>query len=280
VRHNIGRVLCLTLLALLAQPAFVQGSDGVDVSGSVDVPFTSPSARGNTIIVASSWYDGGVPLSVTDSAGNLYQPATVLMDFNTVWLVQVFYATQIDAGPAPITIHCASGTYLDCAAIEYSGLGFATVSGFSASSGLHANLGLGVTVRDPNTVLVSWTGSNGTVSRTVDAGDFALRSTVDGELLLDAVAPPLGPHDLVVFGDMTQLVAFSPGDAGSPPDAGAPTSDAGISISDGGIGQRIERVDCGCSQVSGSMLLLLISATRAGRSRRARARAGTLSESR
>jgi len=143
-----------------APPAFVQVTAATPQTNqsSVPVTYTGAQVAGNTNIVAIGWNNTTSNItSVTDSAGNIYQPAVATARGNGVSQA-IYYAPNIKAAPAgtnTVTTTFNTATpFVDVRALEYSGLDLtAAPVGTSASgTGGTANSGT-VTTTNANALI-------------------------------------------------------------------------------------------------------------------------------
>lgn len=125
-------LLCLLLVALRVQAAFVQAPAGVDTGSgqsSVSISFSSTPAVGSIIVVFLSSYNG-LGFTVDDNQGNTYAGKIEDSQGNTT--NGYFCASAATAsGTFTVTGHASTSGYLTILVAEYAGL-TCTTDGTSA----------------------------------------------------------------------------------------------------------------------------------------------------
>ena len=120
--------------AAAATPSFRQAAAKEITSGAANIlAFTSANVAGGLIVVSVVWNNTNT-VTITDSRGNMYAPATARITWNGIWSAQMFYAKNIAAGANTVTATFA--TAINSFGImqlhEYSGID--TVSPFDGAT--------------------------------------------------------------------------------------------------------------------------------------------------
>ena len=238
-----GVSLALLAIALsapaLATPALVQDNSSCPQNNvvSLTVPFTSAQVAGHLNYVAIGWIGIHTILSVTDTQGNTYVPATKVITGPVNYQQVILYAKNIAASPSnAVTVKFDSPTLnLDVRIAEYSGLSTtnafdvavsATGTGTSTSSG-------SVTTTNANDFLVA---SNKVDDYTTAAGSGYTNEliTADGDIVefrnvtatgsYTATATQGNPNPWIM-----QLAAFRASGSPAGGDTTAPSAVTGLS---------------------------------------------------
>jgi chitodextrinase len=207
---------------------------------TLSVPFTQAQTAGNLNYVAIGWI--GLPrtiLSVTDTKGNAYVPATTVKTGPNSYAQVIFYAKNIVAAAAnansvTVTFDGLVGN-LDVRIAEYSGLSTTNALDVTAgASGTGTNTASGaVTTTNANDLLV---GTNKVENSTTGPGSGFTEelSTFDGDILEYRVVSATGSYEATAPQDSSggwimQMVAFRA--AGSPAggDTQAPSAPSSFS---------------------------------------------------
>ena len=215
------------LYALVTQSTQASGAQFVQVNSAtpqsnesvVTVPYLQAQSAGDLNVVAAGWTDTtSTIISVTDSAGNVYQLAAPLTR-GSAMSQAIYYAKDINAATAGtnvVTVQFSGAVpYGDVRAAEYSGIdpvdpldtsASATGSGATASSG-------NLTTTDPSEVIFGagmttglfTGGSNGFTARII--------TPTDGDIAGDEFVSTVGTYAAVADDDggaiwVMQAVAF------------------------------------------------------------------------
>ena len=175
------------------KPRFVQQNYVTPQSpqGQVTVSLLQNQTAGNANILAIGWNDTLASISsITDAAGNIYQPAATTFGSNNLSQA-IFYSMPINAGSNAVTVKFdRPATYVDLRIAEYAGL-----AGTNAFDGSAGNAGLGsvadsgpVTITKSNELLFA---AGMTTTSFISPGNgFITRAITspDSDLIADQVA--------------------------------------------------------------------------------------------
>ena len=181
-------------------PTFVQVAFATPQASqaSVGATYAGDQTAGNTIILAIGWNDTSASIaSVTDGAGNAYQPAVATFRGNgmsqAIWYAPDIHAAAGGTNTVTVTFTQAA-VFVDLRITEYAGL--RTTSPFDAgvsATGVGASAATGsVATASPGELLFA-AGMTGTSFSAPGAG-YTTRvvTTPDGDLVEDAVAASAG----------------------------------------------------------------------------------------
>ena len=187
-------ILIITLQSFAhADPAYVQGNYAVPQLSQRVVPvvFEEAQSAGNINIVVVGWNDAtSTVVSVTDSRGNVYSPATAPKVFNGL-SQSIYYAQNIQASPAnanTVTVVFNTGAkFVDLRVAEYSGIDPQNpIDVVSSSAGTAGPTSTEVILTtNPTDLLVA---ANLVMTRVTDPGEqFTSRmiTAPDGDILED-----------------------------------------------------------------------------------------------
>ena len=114
--------------AAVGSPSYVQGNYAVPQAPqtTISLPFTSTQGAGNINLVVIGWNDVTSRISaVTDSEGNIYQPAAERTSgygvSQAVYFAKNIVAATAGSNSVTVTFNAAA-TYPDVRILEYSGL--------------------------------------------------------------------------------------------------------------------------------------------------------------
>jgi chitodextrinase len=205
-----------TAAAAPVQPAQVQMTSNDVASGTtVSAPFSSPATTGNLIVVYVV-YDNPGTVTVSDSAGNVYQSAvnpTAFGDGNN-WRAQIFYAKNISGGP--VTVKATFSTSISIFGLlyihEYTGLDqLNPLDVVAASSGATSTMSSGSLNTTHGTDLLFGAAASQFAVNTFSPG-FVTRSVAYGNLTEDELVNAMGTYSATGTQNGTswvfQLVAF------------------------------------------------------------------------
>jgi hypothetical protein len=208
-------------MSRLAGPAYVQQGYATPQAPQslVSATYRDDETAGDTNIIAIGWNDTTSAIaSVTDTAGNVYQPA--IPTFRGNGLSQaIYYAANIAAAPAggnAVSVTFSQpAAFVDLRITEYSGLRTSApfdVGSSASGSGATASSGA-LTTAGPSELLFA-AGMTGTTFTAAGPG-FTIRvvTAPDGDLVADAPATTAGSYTATAsLGSGTwllQLVAFT-----------------------------------------------------------------------
>jgi len=203
-------------------PTFVQAGAATPQTpqSAVNVAFANAQAAGDTNILAIGWNDTAADIvSVSDSAGNVYQRAIATYRGNA--LSQAIYFAANIAGAAPgsnfVTVtFTQAAAFVDVRITEYSGLNRTNPfdGGVSASASGSSATTATLTTSTPSELLFAAGMTSATF--TAPGAGFTSRmvTTPDGDLVEDAVASVVGSYSAgaAVSGGtwVLQLAVFAP----------------------------------------------------------------------
>ena len=202
-------------------PAFVQEGYATPQTPQslVTVTYADAEAAGDTNIVAIGWNDTTAAIaSVTDTAGNVYQPA--IPTFRGNGLSQaIYYAAHIAAAPAggnEVSVAFApAAVFVDLRITEYSGLrATAPFDAGTSASGVGATASSGAVATGGPSELLFAAGMTG-AAFTAPGPSFTSRvvTAPDGDLVADAPAPAAGSYSATASLSsgtwLLQLAAFA-----------------------------------------------------------------------
>ncbi|MET0779390.1 MAG: PQQ-dependent sugar dehydrogenase, partial [Candidatus Saccharimonadales bacterium] len=230
-----------------ATPTFVQGRANEITTGTVNnVTFNSTNAAGNLAVVYVLWGNTG-SVTVTDSAGNAYAPATSRTSWGTgnTWSSQTFYAKDIAAGVNTVraTFGANISSTTDKFAIayihEYAGIDKANPLDVTASAaGTASAMSSGnATTTNSNDLIFGGGGSKNTV--TGAGAGFTSRISTYGNRTEDRNVTSAGSYAATATQNsnlwVMEMAAFR-ADAGSS-DVSAPTVPSGLTATPAGSTQ-------------------------------------------
>ena len=231
-----------TQAVVTSPPAFVQVNSVTPQTdqSAVTVTFLSAQTAGSTNVIAIGWNSAaGNVNSVTDSAGNLYQSATVLARgtglSQTIWYAKNIVAAPAGSNTVTVTLSAAM-PYVDVRALEYRGLDPADpVDRTTAASGssLAANSGP-VTTTFANTLIFGAGMTLGTFNAATGGATTRIITQPDADIAQDQIVSATGTYSATAnLGSATnwlmQLVAFKAATTSPPPpDTTAPTQPTGL----------------------------------------------------
>ncbi|HSX42846.1 MAG TPA: LamG-like jellyroll fold domain-containing protein [Candidatus Saccharimonadales bacterium] len=204
----------LVSMASAATPTFKQAAAKEISSGTTDsVAFSSANATGNAIVVSLVWNNTGA-VSITDSRGNAYLPATVRTTWNSNWSAQVFYAKNVAAGTNTVTATFATSinSFGILQAHEYSGIDKANpLDGAVASAGTGTAMTTGnITTTAANDLLFDAGGNQGAMNAAPSG--WTNRINTSGNRTADKTAATVGSYNATNAGSngpwVLQLVAL------------------------------------------------------------------------
>ncbi|MET0165172.1 MAG: PQQ-dependent sugar dehydrogenase [Vicinamibacterales bacterium] len=210
-----------TQAVVTSPPAFVQVNSVTPQTdqSAVTVTFLSAQTAGSTNVIAIGWNSAaGNVNSVTDSAGNLYQSATVLARgtglSQTIWYAKNIVAAPAGSNTVTVTLSAAM-PYVDVRALEYRGLDPADpVDRTTAASGssLAANSGP-VTTTSANTLIFGAGMTLGTFNAATGGATTRIITQPDADIAQDQIVSATGTYSATAnLGSATnwlmQLVAF------------------------------------------------------------------------
>jgi hypothetical protein len=193
--------------------AYVQGRATQVTSGTTaSLAFSKANTAGNMIVVYLVWDNPGT-VTLSDTRGNTYTPATTRQAWGQNWSAQVFYASNIAAGTN--TVKATFGTAISSFGLlylhEYSGLvQGAPVDGSASAVGTSGSMSSGaVSTTQANDLLFAAGVSDITVTK---GSGFTARLTNFGNLTEDRSVTTTGSYAGTASQSGTtwamQLVAF------------------------------------------------------------------------
>jgi chitodextrinase len=202
-------------------PTFVQQSYAAPQSPQsvVSTTYASGQTAGDTNIVAIGWNDTSASItSVSDSAGNVYQPALATFRGNGMSQA-IYYAANIAAAAAgsnQVTVHFdQAAVFVDLRITEYAGLRQSAPfqAGVSAS-GVGSSASTGPLAAASNALLFA-AGMTGATFSAPGAGYTSRVITLpDGDIVEDAIAASAGNYIATASLNsgtwVLQLAAFAP----------------------------------------------------------------------
>ena len=221
----LGLALCFVLVTLsalspsraqAASPsiAIVQDRNTEVTSGTTaSLPFSKANTAGDLIVVYVVWDNPG-SVTVTDTNGNTYAPATTRRTWGNNWSSQVFYASNIRGGSNTVKATFSTGItsfgleYLH----EYSGAASVSPVDVSASGvGTSAAMSSGAVATTQASDLLFGAGASDDAVTSPGAG-FTKRLTGYGNLTEDRVVTTTGSYAATAKQNgatwVMQLVAF------------------------------------------------------------------------
>jgi hypothetical protein len=173
-------------------PAYVQGTAvAVSKTGmSASLSFDNDVQDHDAIVVAVD-FQTTPGLRVTDSLGNMFQPALSPIP-NTGTTCAIYYALDVQGGADTVTVSTMPGNSnsFELYIHEYSGI--AGLDGASGNTGMTALMESGfVTTTAPNDLVFGFGVTGGATSGT----GFTLRSALDSNVTEDEIAAAPGPHE-------------------------------------------------------------------------------------
>ena len=206
-----------------AMPAFVQQAYASPQTSqtSVSVQFPQSQAAGNANILAVGWNDTSASISsVTDTAGNNYQPAVTTFRGNN--LSQAIYcAANIKSGLNTVTANFnQAAVAVDFRVAEYSGLNPTNTfdSGASATGGSTDASSGSLTISGANELLFAAGMTFGGYSGPGPGFTERVITSQDGDIVEDQIGPPAGTTSATAPLNNTawlmQAAAFRPAQMG------------------------------------------------------------------
>jgi hypothetical protein len=176
-----------------AVPALVQLNYTTPQSAQshVTVAYRYPQSAGNANIVAIGWNDtSAVITSVTDTAGNSYQPVVPI--YRTNGLSQaIYYASMIQGGSNAVTVvFNINAMFVDLRITEYSGLQATAAFDAGVSAGGNGTSGDSgaVTVTGTNDLLFAAGMAGNGFAATGNGFDERVITDPDGDMVEDGIA--------------------------------------------------------------------------------------------
>jgi hypothetical protein len=210
----------------LVSPQFVQQNYAApqQPQSKVAVAYTQPQTAGDANILAIGWNDTFAAISsVTDSAGNVYQPAVPAFQANGMSQA-LYYAANIHPGGNTVTVTFNQpAAFIDLRIAEYSGLSTANpFDGGTSGAGSGSNADSGPVSVSITNDLIFGAGMTATAFTSPGAG-FSLRiiTVPNGDIVEDEVAAGSGLYrasaTLTSGAWLMQVAAFKAAAPAGPP---------------------------------------------------------------
>lgn len=163
----------------------------------VSVAYASVQASGNTNILAVGWNDtvSGV-VSVTDSLGNVYEPALPAVRSGGMSQA-IYFAKNIAGGANAVTVSFdRAAQYVDIRAIEYAGLSdSAPLDAGTSAAGTGSSADSGLVAVSTANELVFGAGMTTTAFTSAGSGSTSRVITVpDADIIEDRIVTTVGSY--------------------------------------------------------------------------------------